>query len=806
MCGRWTLISLIFGGFSILFYSCQAEQPREQEGIDEKTIEVKINASFPGTKTLLSDEGSFSSFSFEIGDKIGFFASDILTNCELICNNGLTGSFQGVIKLDDQKAQYRPSIEYYAYYPYDSNGGSDASDLHCTLPYIQSAPFDGNADYLVASPLTDVYDVGNFPELDFTFSTHLFSIVKLSITNTCDEWEEEQVLEIGLRSSVKNLTGSFTIDARNPLNSPVFSSDPNLLHKSVSVRYSPTEGPLLGVNNTHTVYAVVKPGVFEAGELELVVSTTNHLFTLSTKNQLTLTREYLKIMPTVDLADAKVAEQNDPKLFTSFSLSDGINEYPAFDISKGVISIIVPNQAIIDQLSATFTHTGSYVSVDGIGVTDGSQKLDYSDFLNPQYFSVHSAAGSIQTYKVMIFDLPVVYVTTPAPIVDKVTWIENCSVSIYTADGAVTNYGNKVQMRGRGNSTWDRCPKKPYTIKLKDDASVLGMPPEKRWNLMANFFDRTHLRNDICLEIAHRAKNFGWSSHGKFVELFMNGEFVGTYYLCEHTKVGSNRVNITKMSKEDNSGTAITGGYLLEFDSNLDDDPHFTSSIFKYYVKVKSPDDVGFDAQWAWIKDYINHYETILSNPDSLAAHKYLDYMDVDSFVDWYLIHEIAGQTEAIIPASNYMYKDRGGKLHAGPAWDFDKVSFKVGMGGWIIKDKFYYKALFKDSYFVNKVKERWPSFVNDLDGMEDYIDQQIKMVIKAAERDKKMWPPTNENQNGDNGFTVAAACERLKATYIGRIAGLTTLINNLVANPTDRSTDNENYGEQTTPDFGFGF
>ena len=185
--------------------------------------------------------------------------------------------------------------------------------------------------------------------------------------------------------------------------------------------------------------------------------------------------------------------------------------------------------------------------------------------------------------------LPVVYINTNdnAPIVDKDNWIPG-TMDIKGLDES-DNYNGTMNIKGRGNSTWG-YPKKPYAIKLDSKSKILGFPKHKRWVLLANWMDKTLLRNHVAFEIS---KNTGlaWTPRGKFVELVLNGEPQGNYYLCEQIKIDENRLNINELSNSDTDAESITGGYLLELDVYYDEVNKFHSKLKELPFMIKEPDE-----------------------------------------------------------------------------------------------------------------------------------------------------------------------------------------------------------------------
>ncbi|MET0211055.1 MAG: CotH kinase family protein, partial [Burkholderiaceae bacterium] len=131
------------------------------------------------------------------------------------------------------------------------------------------------------------------------------------------------------------------------------------------------------------------------------------------------------------------------------------------------------------------------------------------------------------------------------------------------ADAAGTPlYAGPMEVHGRGNYTWE-LPKKPYKVKLDDKAELLGMPSNKHWVLLANYADKTLMRNDVTFALSE-AMGMAWTPRSRFVELTVNGSYDGVYQLTEHVRVDKNRVDIDELDADDTSASKITGGYLLE--------------------------------------------------------------------------------------------------------------------------------------------------------------------------------------------------------------------------------------------------
>ena len=386
--------------------------------------------------------------------------------------------------------------------------------------------------------------------------------------------------------------------------------------------------------------------------------------------------------------------------------------------------------------------------------------------------------------KVSFYDgqLPVVYMTTPggAGITSKDDWLKDCHLRIVNSDGS-EDLSVGASFKGRGNSTWN-YPKKPYAIKLDTKSAVLGMPKHKRWVLLANWMDRTLLRNSVAFEVA-RQTDLEWTPRGTFVEVYLNERHLGNYYLCEQIKVDKNRVNITEMESADVEGEAVTGGYLMELDTYFDEVNRFRTSVCNLPVNMKEPDeDVLVTAQLNYITNYMNEVERTLYADGFATGRAYTDLLDVSSFIDWWLVHEMTQNAEPKHPKSSYMHKDRSGKLKAGPVWDFDWGTFIPGVTGFRIKEAIWYGRLFKDPAFVTEVQQRWNVLKPKFESVLQFIDTQALQIKGSAEENSRMWP-INQNINGDESLDFDAAVQRLRQAYSERLQTLDAAIRGLSGN-----------------------
>lgn len=339
-----------------------------------------------------------------------------------------------------------------------------------------------------------------------------------------------------------------------------------------------------------------------------------------------------------------------------------------------------------------------------------------------------------------------VYTENSAPITSTSTYV-NGSLKLYDESGAL-NLEGAMQIRGRGNSTWG-MPKKPYKIKLNTRAEMLGMPSDKEWALLANYSDKTLLRNRLAFELGRRL-GMANAPRSRHVELYRNDEYRGVYLLTETIKVGTSRVNIAKLDPSQNTPELITGGYLVEVDGRMDDDHCFRSDKNIAFC-IKEPSPIS-NEQLSYIQNYILETERAIfaSNFDD-PNDGYAKYLDADSFIDWFIVNEGLKNNDAAFWSSVYFYKDRGGKLKMGPVWDFDigagniDYSDALHAEGWWVRGTAWFSRLFQDPNFEARVRNRWAAvYATELDSLDDYIDASATTLDQSQQRNFLRWDILN--------------------------------------------------------------
>ena len=366
--------------------------------------------------------------------------------------------------------------------------------------------------------------------------------------------------------------------------------------------------------------------------------------------------------------------------------------------------------------------------------------------------------------------LPVVYIDTEngKSITSKTVEIP-AVLKIKGEMGYPDVYPANCTIRGRGNTTWT-WPKKPYLVKMESQTSQLGMPKHKRWVLLANFMDRTMMRNLVSMKVASLT-SLAWTPRCVPVELVLNGKHVGNYLLIEQVRVDNDRVDISEET-----------GYLLELDFHYDNKFQWKDHGIPFAVKYPDPDELKPE-QKTYIKKYIADIAAAIygsSFKDPLYG--YEAWLDVDSFVDYWIVYEVMGNHELGNPGSVFFHTDASRKLTAGPCWDFDwgVLSYNTSphaKTGFVNRHAIWYDRLFQDPAFAAKVRDRFQELLPALQTIPAYIDECEKLLQKSSELNFKMWDPAQDASqngghiiNGDEKMTYNDAVARLKKIYQERL------------------------------------
>ncbi len=224
---------------------------------------------------------------------------------------------------------------------------------------------------------------------------------------------------------------------------------------------------------------------------------------------------------------------------------------------------------------------------------------------------------------------------------------------------------NFLEIKGRGNSTWT-MPKKPLRLKFNEAVSLLNLPATQDYVLLAEYADKSLMRNMIAYKFSSLLQAIEYSPQGRFVELYMNDEYLGVYVLTNQIEPSEEIINIpTDLSSED-------AGFFLELDQRFLEEGRvegvdgFYASGIPYVIDQPSPGEDLQTYHIEYIKNYILAMQTALMN-----RHGYDDYLDIDNFIDYFIAQELFKNVD-VGWGSVYSYKKPNERLKLGPLWDFD--------------------------------------------------------------------------------------------------------------------------------------
>jgi len=477
--------------------------------------------------------------------------------------------------------------------------------------------------------------------------------------------------------------------------------------------------------------------------------------------------------------DYKIVLANDvAPTITSFAFASGknseLNQDINLELDGNTFKGRVTQNINISELVPSFSYTGSSISVDGSPQESG---VTPNNFNNLVTYKVVNDFGDEKDYQIDLTKftgLPIINLITDGSVqIDsKEDYVEG-DVSL---DGrrdfeSLTDLSMKI--RGRGNSTWFIHPKKPFQMKLSDKSAFLGMPEDKKWLFLAEYSDKTMLRNTIAFELGYMS-NLDWTPAGEFAEVYLNGEYNGTYNITQKVEESDNRVALGDT------------GYLLELDQldRIDpDDVYFESTVTeRFIINIKEPDlDYGSE-EFRYIENLIAEFEEALFGANFQDENTgYKNHISLESFIDWYLISEITKNVDSRWYSSIYLNAMPGEKIKMGPLWDFDLAFGNTDYAdtqyyqGWWVRFNPWYERLFQDPAFTQMVKDRFTYFKNN----EDLIIQKIDMYAEKlkwaqAENDQKwqtigkyVWP------NPVIYDTYQEEVDHLKNWYLARMQWL---------------------------------
>lgn len=332
---------------------------------------------------------------------------------------------------------------------------------------------------------------------------------------------------------------------------------------------------------------------------------------------------------------------------------------------------------------------------------------------------------------------------------------EEATIRTYRCDGSIDYSGKLKSISGRGNVTWTDYDKKPYNIVASDDVSLLNMGSARKWILLANATDPSNMRNKIALDLAQYV-GLEYSSDSRWVDLYLNGDYVGLYLLCEKNEVHLERVAISE-----------EGSFLvsLEQETRLkaQDIPYVITDA-KQALRIQYPSVVS-DAEKEAILNCWQSIENALLSDDGIDPETeklWTDLIDLDSWVKKYLLEELLGNWDASY-ISQFFYCDgyqEGAKVYAGPAWDYDRTlgntSWQFQIPNALYAQRLYVKGNYETPWFYELYQK--PEFYDRMVDvyqevfipalhhvLEERLPEYVSSIAAAHQMDQLRWGANNE-------------------------------------------------------------
>lgn len=318
-----------------------------------------------------------------------------------------------------------------------------------------------------------------------------------------------------------------------------------------------------------------------------------------------------------------------------------------------------------------------------------------------------------------------------------------------------------IHVRGNSSRAFDKVN---YRIKLTDeddplksnDMPLLGMEKSSDWALHGPFLDKTLIRNYMWMNIS--AEIMDYTPAVRFCELVIDGEYQGVYLMMETIEVAEERLDLFPYE---------AGDPVMSYMVRIEPKAQLAKSVetFSFYTMKLEPDrqlEIAYPGaryQNEAVKDYIRNdfsqiEKALYSNEAGSDGDFYLEYLDEDSFVDYYIIQEFVGNNDTF-QASTYFYKDVRGKLHIGPVWDYNNVldnyTSVMPKEGFLISQSGFYSQLMKSERFVDRIISRYRELRKGIlsdEYLTSYVEETEKWLGSAVDRNYQVWGYTWDWRN----------------------------------------------------------
>lgn len=359
--------------------------------------------------------------------------------------------------------------------------------------------------------------------------------------------------------------------------------------------------------------------------------------------------------------------------------------------------------------------------------------------------------------------LPVLYIETEnyKPITSKTKYLNaNYWLDVMGMDG-VEPLGSEskplsMQIRGRGHSSW-KAAKKPYKIKLAKKTELLGMPKNKHWALLQPS------ENTVAGLQLGKLMDMAWTPTFRPVEVVLNKDYIGLYFLTETIRIDENRVNIYEQKDQETNPELIKGGWLVEVD-NYRDECQITipeNSGWNLTLRYHSPENLS-EAQHKWLMDEFKAINAAIYSSDKKST-EWENYFDVESMARFFILQEVMDNPDGF-HGSFYLHKDLADNARwiAGPIWDLtcynrEKTNYTFRMKVHYSITPHWIGEIIQYDSFCKTVRSVWEEvYPEKLSEVYMHIDNTVLPLAKAWEKDCERW-------HGDPSQTAMFRADRIK-------------------------------------------
>ena len=327
------------------------------------------------------------------------------------------------------------------------------------------------------------------------------------------------------------------------------------------------------------------------------------------------------------------------------------------------------------------------------------------------------------------------------------------------------NYNGKITIETRGSSSQE-LPKKSYGFTTilenndKNNVSLLNFPSENDWVLNALAFDPSMIRDYLSYTLGNMLGDY--SPRVKFVEVVVNNDYKGVYILTEKIKIDSDRVDLKKLKNDDNDAPNVTGGYIIKADKTTGGDfvawalPNANGWQTDFLLHSPKSEDIT-NQQNNYIESVFTELALKAQNNNSSIFNGFPSIIDIPSFVDFMIMSEFTSNPDSY-QFSTYFHKDKGGKLRAGPIWDynltfgndlflwdFDRSLHNVWQFDFENTGPKFWKQLFNNSTFKCYFSKRWNELtvINkalSFSSIENLINETVTLLNESQKREQERW------------------------------------------------------------------